>query len=234
MANAPTEKTLQTYARLAAFVIPFVITRSLAVPGDFAQTARNVLASEFLYRGALAILMLGVVAIILLSGAFYALFRVVDPNLAAIALALRTVEAVFMGVGLVLRFAALDNYAGAADALGNREVLHQLIFSAVGATYDIGFASVSLGSALFFYLFFKARYIPRWLSGFGVFASLLLGVSTFAGVLIPEQMAGLAMPAMAPLGIAEITTGLWLLIAGVNLKHAASRLEIAPRPDPVP
>jgi|CXWL01.1.fsa_nt_gi hypothetical protein len=237
MANTPTEKTLQGYARLAgflylfvmaAFVIPFVITGSLAVPGDFAQTARNVMASEFLYRSALAIFMLGVVAIILLSGAFYALFRVVDPSLAAIALALRIVEAVFMGVGVMFRFAALDNYAGAAEALGNREILHQLIFSAVNATYSIGFAAVSLGSTLFFYLFFKSRYIPRALAGFGMLASLLLGVSTFAVVLVPEQMAGLEMAAMAPLGIAEVITGLWLLIAGVNLKHAASRFGTTP------
>ena len=228
MTNNPTEKALQAYARLAgflylfvmaAFVIPFVITGSLSAPGDFAQTARNVMASEFLYRSALAIFVLGVVAIILLSGAFYALFRAIDPSLAVIALALRIVEAVFMGVGVVLRFAALDNYAGAGDTLGNREAFHQLIFSAVDATYNIGFACVSLGSTLFFYLFFKSRYIPRALAGFGVLASLLLGVSTFAVVLIPERMAGLEMIAMAPLGIAEVTTGLWLLIAGVNLKH---------------
>lgn len=229
MTNTPTEKALQAYARLAgflylfvmaAFVIPFVITGSLSAPGDFAQTAHNVMASEFLYRSALAIFMLGVVGIILLSGAFYALFRAIDPSLAVIALALRIVEAVFMGVGVVLRFSALDNYAGAADALGNREALHQLIFSAVGATYNVGFACLSLGSTLFFYLFFRSRYIPRALAGFGVLASLLLGVSTFAVVLIPARMAGLEMIAMAPLGIAEVTTGLWLLIAGVNLKHS--------------
>lgn len=237
MTNTPTEKALQSYARLAgflylfvmaAFVIPFVITGSLSAPGDFAQTAHNVMASEFLYRSALAILMFGVVAIMLLSGAFYALLRVMDPSLAAIALVLRTAEAIFMGVGLVLRFSALDNYTSAAHALDTREALHQLIFSAVGGTINMGFACLSLGSSLFFYLFFKSRYIPRALAGFGVLASLLLGVSTFAVVLIPERMAGLEMMAMAPLGIAEVTTGFWLLIAGVNLKHAASRAGASP------
>ena len=237
MSNVPTDKALQTYARLAgllylfvmaAFVIPFVITGSLAAPDNFAQTARNVVGSEFLYRCALAINLMGVIAVVLLSGAFYALLRGVSPGLAATALALRVVEAAFMGFAVLVRFPALDNYAAASEGAGSREALHQLMFSAVNAATIIGFACVSVGSALFFYLFFKARYIPRALAGFGVFASLSLGVLAFALILIPDQLAGLEMAAMLPLGVAEVTTGLWLLIAGVNLKHAASRPATAP------
>lgn len=229
MSKAPTEKALQTTARvagflylfvMAAFVIPFAITGSMAAPGDFAQTARNVVGSEFLYRGALAINLMGVIAVVLLSGAFYALLRGVSPGLAGTALALRVVEAAFMGIAVMLRFPALDNYAAAVEDVGNREALHQLMFSAVNAATIIGFACVSIGSALFFYLFFKSRYIPRALAGFGVLASLLLGVLAFALILIPDQLAGFEMAAMLPLGVAEVGTGFWLLIAGVNLKHA--------------
>lgn len=232
MPDATSAKALQMWARtagllyllvMAAFVIPFVITGSLAAPGDFAQTARNVAGSEFLYRSAMAITLLGCIAIILLSGAFYALLRTVDSNLAAIAFALRATEAVFMAVAVMLRIPALANYAAAADGAAGREALHDLIFDTVGAAMNIGFASLSIGSALFFYLFFKARYIPRLLAGFGVLASLALGVLAFALVLIPEQLAGLEMAAMAPLGIAEVTTGLWLLIAGVKLSAKGVR-----------
>lgn len=237
MSNEPTPKTLQTYARLAgflylfvmaAFVIPFVITGSLAATDNFAQTARDVMAAEFLYRGALAINLTGVIAVILLSGTFYALLRSVSPGLAAMALALRTAEAVFMGIAVMLRFPALDNYAAALEGGEHREALHQLIFSAFNGATLIGFACVSLGSALFFYLFFKSRYIPRPLAGFGLLASLLLGALAFALILIPDQLAGFEMAAMLPLGIAEIGTGLWLLIAGANLRYAQSRLGTTP------
>ena len=225
MSDVPSERTLQVYARLAgflylfvmaAFVAPFIITNSLGVDGDFGQTASNIMASEFLYRLAIAIMLLGVVGIVLLSGAFFALLQHVDPRLAAIALSLRVVEAVFMGLSAMLRLPALDNYAAAVAGAQDREAFHQLMFSAVNAGSTIAFASLSVGSAIFFYLFFKSRFIPRLLAGFGVLASLLLGALAFALIIVPSQLAGLEMIGMLPLGAAEVATGLWLLIAGAN------------------
>jgi hypothetical protein len=229
MASPPSERALQAYARLAgflylfvmaAFVVPFVITNSLDAEGDFIRTAQNVVQSEFLYRIAIAINLAGVLAILFLSGAFYALLRTVDPNLAAIALSLRVVEAAFMGLTAMIRIPAMDNYAAAAAGAEGREALHLLLFSAVNAAHLFAFASVSLGSTIFFCLFFKARYIPRLLAGFGVLASLLLGVLAFALILVPDRLSGFEMMAMAPLGIAEVTTGIWLLFAGASFKHA--------------
>jgi hypothetical protein len=226
MSNSPSDRTLQVYARLAgflylfvmaAFVIPFVIVGSIGVPGDFMQTARNVVGSEDLYRVAIAITLVGCIAILALSGFFYAMLRTVDPGLAAIAFGLRVAEAVFMAFSAMLRLPALVNYAAAADGDGNREVLHRFIFDSVGAATNVAFAFVSIGSTIFFYLFFKSRFIPCWLAGFGVLASLALGALAFALVLAPDQLVGLEMAAMLPLGIAEVTTGLWLLIAGANL-----------------
>jgi hypothetical protein len=202
---------------MAAFVAPFVIADALSADGDFARTARSIMASEFLYRLAIAMTLLGVIGIVLLSGALYALLRHVDPNLAAIALSLRVVEAVFMGLGAMLRFPALDNYAAAVRGETGRAALHQLVFSAVNAGSVIAFACLSVGSALYFFLLFRARFIPRLLAGFGMLASMLLGALAFALILIPKQLEGLEMIGMLPLGIVEVTTGFWLLIAGANL-----------------
>lgn len=231
MSMVPNERTLQVYARaagflylfvMAAFVIPFVITGSLGADGDFAQTARDITASEDLYRLAIAINLSGVIAVVLLSGAFYALLRTVDQNLATIALSLRLIEAAFMGIAAMIRIPALENYAAAVAGEEGRDALHHLLFSMHNAANLIGFASVSLGSALFFYLFFKSRYIPRPLAGFGMLASMLLGVLAFALVLVPDRLSGLEMAAMLPLGIAEVTTGVWLLLAGISVKHASA------------
>lgn len=231
MTDTESTKALQVWARragflylfvMAAFVVPFLISGSLSAPGNFEQTARNVVGAELAYRIGIGITLAGVIAIVLLSGAFYALLRSVNQHLAAIALALRSLEAVFMGMTVMLRIPALTNYAAAANGLSNREAPHKLLFSAIDAATSIAFAFLAVGSALFFYLLFKAHYIPRWLSGFGVFASMLLGVLAFFLIVAPGQLAGFEMAGMLPLGLAEITTGLWLLIAGVNVKHIAS------------
>jgi Domain of unknown function (DUF4386) len=227
----------QTYARLAgflyllvmaAFIAPVMMISGLAAPGDFAQTAANVLASETQYRAALSILAFGVAAIVLLGGSLYALLRHVSPDLALIALLWRVAEAVFLGVGVIVRFAVLQNYSGAAADAGSAESLHRLMSSVIGASSYVGFVCLSAGSTLFFYLLFKSRYLPRAVGGFGVVASALLGLVSFAYLLFPTLVAPLGMTIMAPMFIAEIGAGLWLLIAGADLKHWNSREGAAP------
>ena len=117
----------------------------------------------------------------------------------------------------------MTNYAAASESPAGSEALHRLIFSTIDAATNIAFAFLAIGSFLFFYLFFKGRYLPRLLSGFGMLASVLLGALAFALVLVPDRLAGLEMMAMLPLGVAEVTTGLWLLLAGVSLKHARAQ-----------
>jgi Domain of unknown function (DUF4386) len=222
------KKSLRGYARLAgfmylfvmaAFIAPFVVLSSFTAPGDFAQTAQNIAASEHLYRVAASIELIGAAAIILLSGALYALLKSVDSNLALFALFWRALEATLLSAVAVIRFAALENYTDTTNDLGVRELLRDLMSSGIVAASYIAFVCLAAGSAIFFYLLFKSRYIPRLLAAFGVLASVLMSVFAFAHLLVPEQAAALGALGMAPMGIAEIGTGLWLLIFGANFKH---------------
>lgn len=70
----------------------------------------------------------------------------------------------------------------------------------------------SIGSILFFYLFLKSRYIPTILSAFGVSASLIVTLMLFGILIFPEHAATLQI-AWAPMAIAEVATGLWLIFA---------------------
>jgi hypothetical protein len=74
---------------------------------------------------------------------------------------------------------------------------------------------LAVGSAIFFYLFYKSRYIPRLLAGWGVFASVVMFVVSVAMFLFPENMRTLQL-GWGPLGIAEIGTALWLIIVGIR------------------
>jgi Domain of unknown function (DUF4386) len=231
MSNA-IQRSQQAYARLsgllyllvmAAFVAPVMMISGFAARGDFAQTAENVLASETLYRAALAMLVFGVAAIVLLGGSLYALLRHVSADLALIALLWRVAEAVLLGVGVIIRFAVLQNYAGAGVDAGSAKSLHQLMSSAIGASSYVSFVCLSTGSLIFFFLLFKSRYLPRALAGFGILASVLLSVASFAYLLFPERVSSLGMMVMTPMFIAEIGAGLWLLIAGANFKYWNSK-----------
>ena len=73
----------------------------------------------------------------------------------------------------------------------------------------------SIGSLLFFYLFFKSRYIPRILSAFGAFSSVIVIIICFGSLIFPEHSATLQY-GWAPMAIAEVTTGFWLMLFAVK------------------
>ncbi len=69
---------------------------------------------------------------------------------------------------------------------------------------------------MFAYLWFKSRYIPRWLAALGIFSSLVVAIVTLAIMVFPS-VAGAVIPAyFAPIFIFEVTLGFWLLIRGIK------------------
>lgn len=82
--------------------------------------------------------------------------------------------------------------------------------------YNVGLMFFGLGSTVFGYLWLRSRYIPRALAVLGVFGSLLIGASSFAFIIFPN-LADIVEPwCFVPIGIFEITLGLWLLIKGLR------------------
>ena len=75
----------------------------------------------------------------------------------------------------------------------------------------------TIGSTIFFYLFVRSGYIPRVLAGWGLIASVL----TFGACgmhLVRPAIAAMTMAAWGPMLIAEVSTGLWLLIKAVRVE----------------
>ncbi len=106
-------------------------------------------------------------------------------------------------------------------------VVIMMIFSIEGKTYTIGFnisaLLFSIGSLIFFYLFLKSKYIPQIISVFGLFASLLVTLVTTT-LLISPDVSSVIQVGWIPMIIAEITTGLWLLLKGLKPRNAQHNL----------
>jgi hypothetical protein len=77
----------------------------------------------------------------------------------------------------------------------------------------------TLGAVLFYYLLYKSKLIPRWLSGWGFLAALVLST----GALL--HMFGMfgALPLMRvmpyfapPIGLQELVMSIWLIVKGFN------------------
>jgi hypothetical protein len=240
MEDSSTERTQRIYARVAGFVFLWLIVTGLAGlftishivgSGTFAETAKRVVASEHLYRVALSIELIETLSTVLLAFALYVTLKPVDKLLAQIAMYWRLGESFIGGVGIIIGFLKLGLYSSpqSIGALGTdqSQALMGLTRQAGFAVYNISAIFFSIGSILFYYLFFKSRYIPRILSAFGVFASVVVTIMCFGSLIFPEHAATLQY-GWAPMAIAEVTTGIWLMLFAVKTQARSDQQSAQP------
>lgn len=238
------EKTQRVYARVAGFLFLWLIITGLAGAltishiagtGTFAETAKRVAGSEHLYRMALASELVEVLSAALLAFALYVTLKPVNKLLAQIAMYWRLGESFIGAVGVMVGFAKLRLYIHAqpagALAADQSQTLLDLLRQAGFAEYNISAIFFSIGSIIFFYLFYQSRYIPRILSALGVFASVIVTIMCFGTLIFPEHAATLQF-GWAPIAVAEVTTGIWLMLFGIKTEprgnqHSARGTAIA-------
>jgi hypothetical protein len=234
------ERAQHRYARLAGFLFLWLIATGLAgaltishIVGTwtFAETAKRVVASEHLYRVALSSELIETLSTVLLALALYVTLKPIDKLLATIAMYCRLGETSIGGVGVIVGFLRLRLYTSPQSfgALGpdQSQAIVDLTRKAGFAAYNIAAIFFSFGSILFFCLFFKSRYIPRILSAFGVLASVIVTIICFGSLIFPEHAATLQY-GWAPMAIAEVTTGIWLMLFTVKTRAHSDQQSTRP------
>jgi hypothetical protein len=218
-------------ARVVGFVYLFAMAVSmfaelyarghLIVSGNVAETARNIMEHERLFRLSIACHVITFAADVALIAALYVILAPVNRNLALFAAFVRIETSV--GVNAVLNgFDVLRVLSGAdylrvfgADLL---QALARLSLGAHGAGLSVCFVFLGLGSTVFSYLWFKSNYIPKALAALGVFSSFLLAAGAFTSIIFPSLVKMLSPGYMAPMFVFEVTMGFWLLFKGLPLR----------------
>jgi len=116
------------------------------------------------------------------------------------------------GTWLLLVELSREHAAAASAGAPHFQTLSSLLVATQGST-TAWFTSIafSLGSLLFYYLFYQSRLIPRWLSVWGLAGAVLY----LASPLLDMFGHGFAI-LMAPLAVAEIVLAVWLIARGLN------------------
>ena len=231
MTSTDTEKSQIRYARLAGFMYLFLIavyllgvwiTSRLEVPGNIVETAHRVVEDELLFRFGLALGSINALCAMLLAVSLYAAVRVIDKNLALLALAFELVYAAVGAVSKLIDYAFLkqqmDAYSSGILDTKQLPVLADLHSFLDAAALNIACILYGAGSILFFYLFLKAKAIPRILAAWGLFGSVLVPFTGFASIIFPHPSKLLQL-GWLPIFVAEVSVGLWLLFKGVNLQQ---------------
>lgn len=221
------------YARIAGFVYLLLIVLfmggqfligHITGSGAFAERTAHIVAGLPLYRAALVLQFLASVFTVLLAYSLYVALKSVDEHVARLALYFRLGEA-FGGLTAFVTFAALAlrTEPEFAQSLGATQVkaLVDLAHAADFASFNIGIVFFSFGSTLFYRLFLRTPYLPRALSAFGMFASALTFVVAVADLVMPAWGNALQV-GWIPIFIAEITTGILLMVRGARPAQAAA------------
>lgn len=218
------------YARIAGFVYLLLIVLFMGGQflighvtgtGDFALKLQHIAAGQVLYRVGLVLELLASLFTVLLAYSLYVVLRPVNERIARLALYWRVGEA-FSGLLAFTSFAilSLESDPKYLQSLGLVQIqaIVGLAKSADFASFNITTLFFSVGSTLLFWLFVQARYIPRVLSVFGIFASLVVLLTSLANLIFPVY-ANVIQFGWIPIFISEIATGIWLLACGVKIER---------------
>ncbi len=148
----------------------------------------------------------------------YPAIRPVDRTLAIGSVAFRTIEAVLYVVAAVAALSLLplseqlSSGAGAPPA-----AIPAIVDSTTALRHSAGLVAVmafTIGGAMYYAAFYRARLVPRWLSGGGLLAVVLLYAACMLSLFRDNPIADYKVLA-APIFVQEIVLALWLLVRGL-------------------
>jgi len=216
--------TRKTNARLAGVMFIFYIVTGIAsmilfgrvtsgAEGTAAKLA-SIAQHSTTVRVTVLLTLCGFVSAVALGVTLYALTRDEDRDIALLALCCRVTEGVIAVTAAVstlqlLAVATMSTAATAPNAAAVNALGGLLLQGGLSAT--IAATCFVIGSALFSYLFLRARSIPIPLAWLGLLASVLLLIA------LPLELAGLIrVPFILwmPMLVFELAFALWLLIKG--------------------
>ncbi len=171
------------------------------------------------------LLIIGYLACAGIPVVMYPVLKKWNAGLALGSVVFRTIETAFYMVGLVCLLSLLTlgpqfTSAVAADRT-SLQAIGDLLVSVKNHAGLVAVFAFCLGAFMYYYLFFQSRLIPRWLSGFGIVAIILMMtacvLSLFSGNLITSYIS-----LAAPIAVQEMVLAVWLIVKGFNPSAIAS------------
>jgi Domain of unknown function (DUF4386) len=212
------------WSYLATFVIVVYVNFAIQdrlIVSNAAETARNILAHEHLFRLGIAGDIVYCVGLVVLVTALYVILKPISQGLALLAALLRLVWVLIWLAVTIKLFEAL-RLLGGADYLRalKPEPLQALARLDLGSGYDyyyVGLLFNALASTVCGCLWFKSRYVPRWLAAFGVVSSAWCVACTAVFYVFPNFASIVNLWWFdTPMAIFDIVLSFLLLIRGLR------------------
>jgi hypothetical protein len=231
MILAKIDNSQRTAAKVAgiSYLITMVIVvfanygllNPLFVPGNAAETARNIIAHPTQVRVVVVCFLTYSLGTIVLMSALYVILKPLNPGLALAGALFRLVFAMLWLLSTLNLLAALRLLGSApylqvfeADRL---QALARVYIAANFDDYYVGLPFFGLAATVCAWLWLKSNYIPKWLAFFGVISSAWCVICAFVYLIFP----GFAKPVNpywfdSPMALFEMALSFWLLFKGLR------------------
>jgi len=197
------------------------VRSGLIVPGDAAETAKNIIASEGLFRIGFVSDIIAFLSDAAVSILLYILLKPVSKTLSLLAASFRLIaHPAIASINMLNHFAALLLTGGAGYlTVFDTSQLHALLLFFLEAHhygYLISGAFFGVHLVLLGYLLFKSDLFPKLLGILIVLAAVGYLAESFGTFLFPGHEAFFAWIVILPAAVGELALTLWLLIKGVR------------------
>jgi hypothetical protein len=155
----------------------------------------------------------------------YPVLKKCNAGLALGSVVFRTIETAFYIVSLVGLMALVtlgQQFTTAGDAdRATLQAIGNLLVSVRDHAALLAVFAFCVGAFMYYTLFFQSRLIPRWLSGFGIVAIILMMAACVLALFSGNRITSY-IPLAAPIAVQEIVLGVWLIVKGFNPPAIAS------------
>jgi hypothetical protein len=209
-----------------AALLAAAITPVLNAPGYLIRLSAN---SNQVAAGALLYL----IAAFTSAGIAIAMYPVMkgsNAGLAIGAVVFRALEAVMYMAAVVslLSLQTLSQQVTSAGAAERNSL--QAIGDSLVSVHDhamlLGVFAFCLGAFMYYYLFFQVKLLPRWLSGFGIVAIILMMAACVLSLFSDNPVTGYAL-LVFPIALQEMVLAIWLIVKGFSQPVSATKPAIA-------
>jgi hypothetical protein len=192
----------------------FILLSSLIVTGDISASMTNIANNAWQMRASIVVAMFTAIGIAILGVLLYVVLLKQNKIIALVALGLYLIEAAILAASRIEAFSLLRISQESVEAghPAYLQTLGNLFYESADFGDWLHILPFALGAILFYYLFFKSKYIPRALSLFGLIAA------TLALIGIPFLLLGHNIPMLVflPNLVFELTIGVWLMVKGIE------------------
>ena len=212
---------LATVADLISRVV--LVQPILSAPVDLTKISANedqvLLGALFLFIGAAAAAGIAI--------ALYPVLRKHDEGLALGSVGFRLIEgALYLGIVVcLLMLVTLSQGSANAGAAASSafQVQAALLMAARDSLGEVAVLAFGVGALMYYWVFYRSRLVPRWLSAWGLvaIASLMLsGVLVMFGVIEPLSPPQVVLA--LPIFLQEMVLAVWLIAKGFDSSAIAA------------